>query len=172
MTWDELAGIVWPEGEPTAVWAATLSALLELAKSAETSGKRNLLADTLDRFADNSSADDLTTIAKLDATARKCGRGLRGIDIGDAIAALKASSAVYQTAVKELDVAMAGLKKEAKVLRAEKFNAAVVSLTDTITALKNLGGAVKAQDAVKLKDGISSALASAQKLREILEAPA
>ncbi len=172
MTWDEIAGIVWPEGEPTAVWAATLSALLELAKSANTAEKRNLLADALDSFADNSSADDLTTIAKLDLAARKCARSLRGINIVDAVEALKASSAVYQTAVKELDVAVAGLKKEAKALRAEKFNAAVVSLTDAIAALKNLGSAVKAQDAAKLKDGISSALISAQKLRDILEAPA
>ena len=172
MTWDEVPTLVWPEGEPTAAWAATLSALMELAKTADSGDKRNLLADALDSFADNSTAEDLTTIGKLDSTARKCARGLRAITIADAIEALKASSAVYQTAVKELDVAMAGLKKEAKALRAEKFNAAVVSLTDTITALKNLGGAVKAQDAAKLKAGISSALTSAQKLRDILEAPA
>jgi hypothetical protein len=171
MTWDQIAGIVWPEGEPTAVWAATLSALLELAKSADTGEKRNLLADALDSFADNSSADDLTTIAKLDLAARKCARGLRVIVISDAIEALKASSAVYQTAVKELDAAMAGLKKEAKLLRTERFSAAVVSLTETINALKNLGGAVKAQDGEKLKDGITSAITSAQKLRSILEAP-
>lgn len=172
MTWDDIATIVWPEGQPTAVWSATLSELLELAKSADTAEKRNVLADALDSFADNSSTEDLTTISKLDLAARKCARGLRSIDIENAVEALKAVSILYQTAVKELDAAVAGLKKEAKVLRAEKVSAAVVSLTETITALKNLGGAVKAQDSAGLKDGINSAMTSARKLRQILEATA
>jgi hypothetical protein len=170
--WSNLGTIDWSENQSTSDWVKALNELLELAKSADTAPKRSALADALDAFADYSNSDDLSTITKLDASARKAAFGLRNSNIAQSIEELKAASADYRAAVKDLDAATASLKKEATLLRAERITTAVSSLTDTILALKNLSQSVKAQDDAKLVDAINQAVTSAQKLRGILEAPA
>ena len=130
------------------------------------------MADKLDEFADNSSSDDLTTITKLDAAARKAARALRNQNIEQGLQELAAASADYRAAVKELDAATAILKNEAERLRAEKITAALSSLSDTIVSLKNLSRAVEDGNDEKLIDAINKSIASAQKLRGILESTA
>ena len=53
-------------------------------------------------------------------------------------------------AVKELASATVGLKKEASLLRAEKFAAAVTALTETSSSLKALSQVVGGDDDAKL----------------------
>jgi type I site-specific restriction endonuclease len=172
MNWGDLKSIEWDELESTTDWVKTLNDLLELAKSADTPDKRNQMADKLDEFADNSSSDDLTTITKLDAAARKAARALRNQNIEQGLQELAAASADYRAAVKELDAATAILKNEAERLRAEKITAALSSLSDTIVSLKNLSRAVEDGNDEKLIDAINKSIASAQKLRGILESTA
>lgn len=172
MNWDNLNSIYWDNLESTADWVKTLNDLLELANGADSPEQRRQMADKLDEFADNSSSDDLTTITKLDAAARKAARALRNQNIEQRIQELAAASGDYRTAVKELDAATASLKKEAGALRAEKVIAAVSSLSDTILSLKNLSQVVKDGDDGKLADAIKQSIESAQKLRGILEAAA
>lgn len=169
MNWSDLNTIIWDELESTADWVKTLNDLLELAKTADSQGKRDQMADKLDEFADHSSSDDLTTITKLDAAARKAARALRNQNIEQCIQNLAAASADYRTAVKELDAATDILKKEAVVLRAEKITVAVSSLNDTILSLINLSQAFKDGNNGKLIDAINQSIESAQKLRGILE---
>ena len=170
MIWNNLKDINWGGMESTSDWVKTLNDLLELANSADSPDKRNQLADKLDEFADNSSSDDLTTITKLDAAARKAAQALRNQNIAQGIQELAAASGNYRTSVKELDAATASLKKEAGVLRAEKFTAAVSSLSDTILSLKNLSKVAKDGNDIQLVNAINQSIESAQKLRSILEA--
>lgn len=172
MNWDNLNDIDWDGFVSTADWVKTLNDLLALANSADSPDKRNQMADKLDEFADNSNSDDLTTITKLDAAARKAARALRNQNIAQGIQELATVSGEYRTAVKELDAATAILKKEAKVLRAEKFTAATTSLSDTILSLKNLAQVAKDGNNAELIDAINQSIANAQKLRGILEATA
>ena len=169
MNWDNLNSINWNELNSTADWVKTLNDLMELAKSADSIGKRQQMADKLDEFADESSSDDLSTITKLDAAARKAARALRNQNIEQGIQELAAASSVYRAAVKELDAATANLKKEAGALRAEKLTAAVSSLSDTILALKNLSDVAKDGNEGALSDAIRLSIKNAQKLRSMLE---
>lgn len=171
MKWEDLGAIDWSVPESTANWVKLLNELLELSKSADTSQKSSKLADALDSFADNSSSDDLSIITKLDASARKAARALRLADITQRIKDLEAASADYRATVKELDAATASLKKEARLLRAEKVTAAVGALTDTVLALNQLSQTITEQDSAKLTDAIQQTIKTAQKLRTILEAP-
>ena len=171
MTLNDLDSIDFDELESTQDWVKMLNDLLGLAESAQASNKRELLADTLDQFADHSSSEDLGTITKLDAAARKAARALRRDDIAARIGELQAASADFQAAVKELDASTSGLKKEAAKLRAEKFTAAVSSLTDTIGSLKNLSQVLQTDDGDKIAAAIKDAVQSAQKLRTLLEKP-
>jgi len=172
MKWEDLGAIDWSVHESTADWVKLLNELLELSKSADTDQKSSNLADALDSFADNSSSDDLSIITKLDASARKAARALRLADITQRVRDLDAASADYRATVKELDAATASLKKETRLLRAEKVTAAVGALTDTVLALNQLSQTLSEQDSAKLTDAIQQAIKTAQKLRTILEAPA
>lgn len=172
ISWNDLESMDWSLFQTTADWVKGLNDLLELTSSADTAVKRGQLADTLDSFADNSRSDDLTTITKLDAAARKAARGLRASNIAEGIAELKSASLDYRAAVKEFDAVTAELKKETRLLRAEKITAAVSALTDTVTALNKLSDSMTDQDDAKVLDAIKQAVRSAQKLRGILEAPA
>jgi hypothetical protein len=169
MKWNALESIDWSEFASTADWVKLLNDLLALQESADTPQKRDLLADKLDEFADHSSSEDLATITKLDAAARKAARALRLADIEQSVKELAAAAADYQAAVKELTAASASLKKEAALLRLEKFGAATASLTETISSLKNLSQVVSANDEKKLAAAIDRAVKSAQELRSILE---
>ena len=172
MKWEDLGAIDWSVPESTADWVKLLNELLELSKSADTSQKSSNLADALDSYADNSSSDDLSTITKLDASARKAARALRLADINQRIKDLEAASADYRATVKELDAATASLKKETRLLRAEKVTAAVGALTDTVLALNQLSQTLTEEESTKLRDAIQQTVKTAQKLRTILEAPA
>jgi hypothetical protein len=172
MKLEDLSSIDFDEPESTGDWVKMLNDLLGLVESAQASGKRELLADTLDEFADHSSSEDLGTITKLDAAARKAARALRRDDMAVRVSELQAASADFQAAVKELGAATADLKKEAAKLRAEKFTAAIGSLTDTIGSLKNLSQALTTEDGDKIAVAIKDAVLSAQKLRTLLEKPA
>ena len=112
MNWDDLNSMDWSDLKSTADWVTALNDLLELAKTADSPTRRDLMANKLDEFADNSSSDDLTTMTKLDATARKAAQALRNQNIKQGIQELAAASAEYRSAVKELDAATAVLKSE------------------------------------------------------------
>ncbi len=172
MNWTTLNSIDWDSVQTTADWVKTLNDLQGLIDSADTPDKRSQLAGKLDEFADNSSSEDLATIIKLDAAARKSARALRNDNIAQRIGELAAAAAEYQAAVKEFAAATSILKKEAGVLRAEKLTQAVSSLTGTISALKTLSSVVDTQDELKLAAAITQASKSAQKLRELLEGTA
>jgi hypothetical protein len=172
MKLENLDSIDWDSLESTADWVKMLNDLLGLVESAQTPVQRDRLAKALDDFADHSSSDDLNTITKLDASARKTARALRKTDIAASVSDLAAASADFQTAVKEFSAGSANLKKEAAVLRAEKFTAAVTSLTDTIATLKSLSQVITSEDGDKVAAAIKGAAQSAQKLRSILEKPA
>jgi hypothetical protein len=172
MKLEELRAVDFDEPESTEDWVKLLNDLLGLAESAQAAGKGELLADALDEFADHSSSEDLATITKLDAAARRAARALRKADITARVNELAAASADFQAAVKEFDASTAGLKKEASKLRAERITAAVSSLTQTIGSLKNLSQAFESEDADKIAAAIKDAVQSAQKLRTLLEKPA
>jgi len=169
MNWQKLSAIDWEDFETTADWVKLLNDLLGLKDSADTPAKRDQLADKLDELADHSVSDDLATITKLDASARKAARALRHTNISQSIQELAEATADYQAAVKEFTAASAGLKKEASLLRLEKFTAATSSLTETIASLKNLSQVVSAKDDKKLAAAIVQAVESAQELRALLE---
>jgi hypothetical protein len=165
MNWNSLDSIDWDEFEATADWIKVLNDLRGLIETADSAEKRGKLADKLDEFADHSSSEDLGTITKLDTSARKAARALRIAEITERIQTLAAASADYQTAVKEFSAVTAGLKKEASLLRAERFTKSVTALTETISSLKNLSQVIEGENA------ITEAVKSAQKLRAILEKP-
>lgn len=164
----ELDSIDWSTFETTADWIKLLNDLLGLIASAG-SAESAQLADKLDEFADHSTSEDLATITKLDASARKAARALRDKDVTQRIQELSAASADFQSAVKSLSAATATLQKEAAVLRLEKIDAAATSLTSTISSLKSLALAIDSQDEKALMDTIMQTIKSAQSLREILE---
>jgi hypothetical protein len=172
MKLDDLSSIDWDERESTEDWVKTLNDLLGLVEAAQAADKRELLADTLDEFADHSTSDDLATITRLDAAARKAARALRKADIAARTSELAAASADFQAALKQLGVASAELQKEAAKLRAEKITSAISSLTDTIGSLKNLSQALTTEDGDKIAVAIKDAVQSAQRLRTLLEKPA
>jgi uncharacterized coiled-coil protein SlyX len=172
MKWEDVGAIDWSVPESTADWVKLLNELLELRQSADTDQKSSQLADALDSYADHSSSDDLSTITKLDASARKAARALRVADVNRRIKELEAACADYRTTIKELDAATASLKKETRLLRAEKVTAAVGALTNTVLALNQLSQTLTEQDGTKLQDAIQQVIKSAQKLRTVLEAPA
>ena len=172
MKFEDLGSIDWDAFASTADWAKLLNDLMDLAQIATGNAQRDELADRLDEFADHSSSEDLDVITKLDRIARKCARALRMESIGESIKELQAASADFRLAVKEFSAAAAELKKEASLLRAEKFNAAVSSLTDAIASLKALSQATAGDDDEKLAAAIAQAVSSAQKLRGLLERPA
>lgn len=176
MNWSTLGSIDWDSLKATATttdWVKTLNDLRGLIDTADDMDKRSKLATKLDEFADHSySSEDYLTIIKLDASARRSARALRNTNIDQSIQELAAASAEYQTAVKELTAATAGLKKEASLLRAEKFTAAVTALTETISSLKTVSEVISDDNNAKLTNAINEAVKSAQKLRGILETPA
>lgn len=172
MNWDSLDSIDWDGVDTTEGWIKLLNDLRTLIDTADEKEKRSRLAEKLDEFADKSTSEDLMTITKLDASARKSARALRMTNITLRTQELAAASAEYKDAVKEFTAAATALKKEASLLRAEKFAAAVNALTETISSLNNLSNLVNSQDEAQLVEAINTAVKSAQKLRGILEAPA
>jgi hypothetical protein len=172
MTLEDLDSIEWDELESTEDWVKMLNDLLGLVDGAQTPARRDALAAALDEFADRSTSEDLSTITKLDAAARKAARALRKSDIAASVNELAAASADFRAAVKELGAATAGLRKEAAKLRAEKITVAVSSLTETIGSLKNLSQVLQSEDGDKIAAAIKEAMQSAQKLRTLLEKPA
>lgn len=171
MNWSTLDTIDWDSLESTTDWVKTLNDLLGLIDTADDKNKRSKLATKLDEFADNSKSEDLVTITKLDASARKSARALRNTNITERIQELTAASAEYQSTIKEFAAATAGLKKEASLLRAEKFTASVTALTETIASLKTLSQVISGENDTKLANAINETVKSAQKLRGILETP-
>jgi hypothetical protein len=171
MNWEGLHAIDWDALESTEDWVKMLNALLGLVESADTAGKRDRLARALDDFADHSTSDDLHTITRLDAAARKAARALRRTDIAAGVAELTAASDEFRALVKELAAAGAAMKKEAARLRAQSITSAVSSLTEAIAALKNLSQVLSAEDGDRLPAAIKEAVNSAQKLRGLLERP-
>lgn len=169
MNWSTLDAIDWDGLETTADWVKTLNDLRGLIDTADDKDKRDKLATQLDEFANHSVSDDLFAIIKLDASARKTARALRNSIITESIQELAEASAEYQAAVKEFTAATAGMKKEASLLRAEKFTAAVTALTETISSLKDVSQVISDGNDAKLTDAINEAVKSAQKLRGILE---
>jgi hypothetical protein len=172
MKFEDLGSIDWDAFESTADWTKLLNDLIDLAQTATGSTQRDEIANRLDEFADHSSSEDLDIITKLDRVARKCARALRMESIGESVKELQTASADFRVTVKELSAATATLKKEALLLRAEKFNAAVSSLTGAIASLKALSQATAGDDDEKLAVAIAQAVSSAQKLRGLLERPA
>jgi hypothetical protein len=169
MKFEDLSSIDWAQFDTTADWVKVLNDLRGLIDQADSSDKRSKLADKLDEFADNSVSEDLVTITKLDAAARKAARALRDEDVRRRVQELAASSAEFQSAVKELAAATADLKKEASVLRLERFSTAAAALTSTISSLNNLTQVIDSRNENKLAGAIGEAIKSAQALRKILE---
>jgi hypothetical protein len=169
MKFEDLASIDWDQFETTADWVKVLSELRGLIDQADTATKRSSLAAKLDEFADRSASEDLATIIKLDASARKAARALRDENVNQRIEELAASAAEFQTAVKELSAAAADLKKEASVLRLERFRTATAALTSTISSLSDLAKVVEDGNEAKLKGAIGKVIENAQSLRKLLE---
>lgn len=169
MTFDDLSSIDWENVSTTAQWAKLLDALLALAPQAGSAAQRDRLADTLESFADHSSSPDFEIVLKLDRVARRAARALREANIDDALAALEAASAEFGAVTKEIGAVTASLQKEAAELRAERLRAAVTSLTDTIASLKAVSQSIGDADDPKLATALSQAVASAQKLRGLIE---
>lgn len=169
MNLDDLSSIDWEGVSSTEQWAKLLDALLALSPQAGNTAQRNLLADTLDAFADHSSSPDFEIIVRLDRVARRAARALRDENIDQALAELEASSGEFRAIAKEIGAVTATLQKEAAVLRADRLRTAVTSLTDTIGALKAVSQSLGASDDIKLTAALSQAMTSAQKLRGLIE---
>jgi hypothetical protein len=172
MNFDDLPGIDWDAIDSTADWTRLLDDLLALARSAGTAEQREILADTFDAFADRSTSDDLALVTRLDGVARKSARALRKQDIAASVAALAAASSEFQTIAREFGAVSAALKQQASQLRAEKFTAAVTSLTQTIASLESLSQAVATDGDDALAAAIADALLGAQRLRALIDKPA
>ena len=172
MNFDDLASIDWTTFESTAQWARLLDDLLALAAQADSADRRDKLADGLDAFTNKSNSVDMDVIKKLDAAAGKAARALRLQNMGDNVNQLAADNPAFQAAVKDFNAVSAGLKKEASLLRAETLNAAIQTLTGTITSLNALSQVVNADDDAKIIAAAAQAVQSAQKLRALLEKPA
>lgn len=169
MTFDDLSALDWESFSTTAQWTKLLDALLALAPQAGTTVQRGQLADALDAFADHSSSADFDIIIKLDGVARRAARAMREANIDDALASLEAASGEFKAITKEVSAVTASLQKEAALLRAESLRTAVKSLTDTIAALKAVSQSMGDSDDPKLSSALSQAVASAQKLRGLIE---
>lgn len=172
MNVDDLASIDWATYETTAQWARLLNDLLALGAQANSADRRDRLADTLDAFTNKSNSVDMDAIKKLDAAAGKAARALRLQNMDDNVNQLAADNPPFQAALKDFNAVSAGLKKEASLLRAETFNAAIQTLTSTITSLNALSQAIDAGGDAKIIAATAQAVQSAQKLRALLEKPA
>lgn len=171
MTFNDLASIAWEAPQSTADWTRLLNDLLGLTQAQASAAQRSELADCLDTFADRAHSDDLDLIIKLARSARRAARALRRQSIGDSLQELAAASADFDAAVVEFSAASAALKRETSLLRAEKLNAAVSSLTDTIGSLKTLSQFAASDGDEQLAAAIAQAMGSAQALRDLLEKP-
>jgi len=169
VSFDDLASLDWDSFSTTAQWAKLLDALLALAPQARSSAQRGQLADALDAFADHSQSTDFELILKLDRVARRAARALREASIDAALAELEAASGEFKVIAKEIGAVTVSLQKEAALLRADRLRTAVTSLTDTIAALKAVSQSVGDSDDAKLTAALSQAVASAQKLRGLIE---
>jgi septal ring factor EnvC (AmiA/AmiB activator) len=169
VNFDDLSAINWDGFASTEQWAKLLDALLALVPQAGTPAQRDRLADVLDAFADHSTSADFAIILKLDDIARRTAQALRGANIDQALAQLEASSGDLRAIAKEIGAVTATLQKEAAVLRAERLRTAVGSLTDTIAALKAVSQSLDASRDAQLSTALSQAMASAQKLRGLIE---
>jgi arginine/lysine/ornithine decarboxylase len=172
MNFSDCASIDWSAFRTTAEWTKLLNDLLGLTEIASAPEQRAILADRLDEFADHSSSDDLDVITKLDTVARRAARSLRKEDIARSIAELNAANSEFRAVAKEFSAASVALKKEASKLRAEVFDAAVTSLTETISSLKSLSQVVATDADGKLATAIAQAILSTQELRALIERPA
>ena len=169
MTFDDLSSLDWESFSATAQWAKLLDALLALAPQAATAAQRDRLADALDAFADKSSSADFEIILKLDGVARRAARALRDTNIDGALSELESASGEFKAIAKEIGAVTASLQKETALLRAERLRTAVTSLTDTIASLKAVSQSMGDIDDPKLTTALSQAVASAQKLRGLIE---
>lgn len=171
MNFNDLSSIDWESFSDTAQWAKQLDALLALVPQAGTPAQRGQLADALDAFATHSSSADFEIILRLDRVARRAARALRDADIDAALAELEAASGEFRAVAKEVGAVTASLQKEAALLRAERLRTAVTSLTDTIASLTAVSQSMADIDDPKLTTALSQAVASAQKLRSLIEQP-
>lgn len=169
MRFSDLNTIDWDLLKSTEDWIMCFDDLRGLISDANSIDFRDQLADAFDNFADHSTSDNISLIAKLDASARKTARALRIESISERIEALKSASDDYQAAVDLFQGVTKNMRKEAALLRAEKFTAAASSLTDTVNALKNLSKVISNKDGKQLAVAISQALASTSKLRDLLK---
>lgn len=176
MNFDDLPIQAWDDFKTTEQWVSLLRELRAMVQGADTQQKREILADTLDAFADHSSSDDLSLITKLDDSARSSAQALRLTNIQERMNELAAASAIFTQATQEFSAASASLKKEASKLRFEKTTAAVTSLTSTVTTLRDLVRQLSAPASPEadadLVAAINRFVGSAQDLRSRLEAPA
>lgn len=171
MTFDDLGAIDWDALRTPDDWAKKLGELLDLAKSSPDAEQCALLARTLDQFANNSGSDtDFSTIAKLDVAARGAARALRTQSTEHYLAEIRAASGEYASATKELDAVRAQIRKETRLLRAEKALAATTSLTNTIGALRELADSASDASDSTLRAAIKQAVEKASALRNLLEA--
>jgi hypothetical protein len=168
INWDTLGRIDWNRYSSNEEWGALLDSLLKLAASAGDSEQRNQLAGVLDAFADQSNGPDLTTITKLAKAASQAARGLRLDDMAQSVAALQDANAIYQEVAQGLAGATGGMQQEASRLRGEKVTASITALTGSITSLTALAQAVQGENNPALGSAIAEALASAEKLRTLL----
>ena len=171
MSFDDLSSIDWESFSDTAQWAKQLDTLLALGPQARDKVQRGQLADALDAFAAHSSSSDFEIILKLDRVARRAARALRDANIDDALAELEAASGEFKAIAKEVGAVTASVQKEAALLRAERLRTAVTSLTDTIASLQAVSKSLGDIDDPKLTTALSQAVASAQKLRGLIEQP-
>lgn len=171
MKFQDLASIPWDELETTTDWTKLLNLLLSLAEAPDLVDFRGDLADALDTFIARSSSDDLRAMAKLDRVADKAGRALRLANMEASVAQLEAASMDFQNVTKELTATALALAKEAKMLRADRVKEAISSLTDSVVSLKSLSDVLDPGHDTQIADAISKAVASAQKLRALLEKP-
>jgi hypothetical protein len=168
INWDNLGQIDWGRFSSNEQWGGLLDNLLKLGQTATDSTQRSQLADQLDAFASESDGPDLTTISKLAKAASRAARGLRQDDMAARIAALQEANALFQDATQVFGTATGGLQQEASLLRAEKVTATITALTSSITSLTTLAQTVRDENNAALANAIAEALASAEKLRAIL----
>jgi hypothetical protein len=169
VTFNDLSAIDWPAFSTTEQWVKLLDALLALGPQAANTAQRATLADALDAFADHSSSPDFELILKLDRAARRAAQGLRNDNIDAALTELEGASAELKAVAKQLGAVTATLKKEASVLRLERFRQAVTSLTDTIASLNAVSQSLAGDDDAKVTAALVRAVTSAQQLRSLLE---
>ncbi len=166
----ELKALEWGNLTSTTDWIKLLSQMLSLVQDANSSTERGEIADALDKFADTSFSHDIDVITRLDDVARRTARSLRIDILAATIQSMGARTSELQAIAKEFSASSNALKKQAATLRAEKFNTAVSSLTETITSLRDLSQAVDSAKEDQLFKAIGQAVSNAQHLRNLLEA--